>query len=169
MSCNNSIVFALNGQRIQIEEGEVDPSMSLNEFLRTKTQYRGTKLSCGEGGCGACAVVVTELVDKATQKLSHASMNSCLLPVCAVDGRAVTTSDGLGKRNALGRVVEPHPVATRIAGFNGSQCGFCTPGMVMTMYAALKDAEASSKDGNPTITMSQIEKQFDGNICRSPL
>ena len=75
-------------------------------------------------------------------------------PVAALEGCDVTTVEGIGSSHS-----ELHPVQERIAGYNGSQCGFCTPGMVMSMYSLLK-----KKDGEPTL--EDVSRQFDGNLCR---
>eukprot|EP00897_Mesotaenium_endlicherianum_P007758 jgi/Mesen1/700/ME000109S_10923 len=87
------LVFAINSQRHEL--AEVDPAMTLVEYIRTKTPYTGTKLACGEGGCGACAVIVARC-DPKTGVVTERSVNACLAPLCSVDGCAVTTSEGLG-------------------------------------------------------------------------
>jgi [2Fe-2S] binding domain len=81
------------------------------------------------------------------------TVNSCLRPLASVDGWSVTTTEGLCQANG-----DLHPVQQRIADFHGSQCGFCTPGMVMTAYAALRK--------HPEIKKQCMEQQFDGNLCR---
>lgn len=149
---SGNLVFALNGETVSIPGDKVDPTVTLNDFIRRSTRFKGTKLSCGEGGCGACAVDLSR-VDPATGKEEHVSVNSCLRPLAACDGWAVTTTEGIGESET-----GFHPVQERIAGFNGSQCGFCTPGMVMTMYSSMKSQE--------DMTMADVEKRFDGNLCR---
>ncbi|XP_020627784.1 xanthine dehydrogenase/oxidase-like isoform X2 [Orbicella faveolata] len=91
--------------------------------------------------------------DHENKKIKHLSANGCLLPLCAVDGMAVTTVEGIGStKTAL------HPVQERIAKSHGSQCGFCTPGIVMSMYALLRN--------NPLPTHKEMESAFEGNLCR---
>uniref|UniRef100_A0A3Q3B5M3 Xanthine dehydrogenase/oxidase n=1 Tax=Kryptolebias marmoratus TaxID=37003 RepID=A0A3Q3B5M3_KRYMA len=111
----------------------------------------GTKLGCAEGGCGACTVMLSRY-HPGTKQLHHA-VNACLAPLCSLHMAAVTTVEGIG---SVARKV--HPIQERIAKCHGSQCGFCTPGMVMSMYALLRN--------NPTPKMADVEEAFQGNLCR---
>jgi xanthine dehydrogenase/oxidase len=107
---------------------------------------------CQEGGCGACIVALARLDPRQNEQVTLA-INSCLFPLIAVDGCSITTTEGLGNsRSGF------HPIQERLAEHNGSQCGFCSPGMVMNMYSLLKE--------NSKPTKQQIEQSFDGNICR---
>mmetsp|Transcript_20479 Transcript_20479/g.31973 ORF Transcript_20479/g.31973 Transcript_20479/m.31973 type:complete len:1304 (-) Transcript_20479:80-3991(-) len=144
-----SIVFSVNGKRHELSEKEVDPRKTLAEFLRYDLSLTGTKVSCAEGGCGACTVTI----EKADNSVH--SVNACLFPVPNLDGVAVTTVEGLGGKDGANL----HPVQDRIAKFNGLQCGFCTPGMVSNTYSALKE---HGDDLSP----EQVESLFDGNLCR---
>uniref|UniRef100_A0A8C7FCI6 Aldehyde oxidase 1 n=1 Tax=Oncorhynchus kisutch TaxID=8019 RepID=A0A8C7FCI6_ONCKI len=112
----------------------------------------GTKYGCGGGGCGACTVMVSRY-QPGTKTILHYSANACLLPVCQLQGAAVTTVEGIG--NTRTRV---HPVQERIAKAHGSQCGFCTPGMVMSMYTLLRN--------KPQPNMEDITVALGGNLCR---
>jgi len=154
---NGDISFALNGEQIVLPSGTIDPSITLNAFLREHSprRFTGTKLNCAKGGCGACAVVAS-FPGAATTPNRQFSLNSCLRPLCLCDGLVITTTEGLGKVGAY------HPVQTAIADGNGSQCGFCTPGMVMAMYSLLSEKEAQGED----VLAEDIERRFDGNICR---
>ena len=87
-----------------------------------------------------------------TKKIYHASVNACLAPLVSVDGKHVITVEGIGN------VKRPHPAQERIAKGNGSQCGFCTPGIVMSLYALLRNTDAP--------TEHDVEEAFDGNLCR---
>jgi xanthine dehydrogenase/oxidase len=87
-----------------------------------------------------------------TKKIYHASVNACLAPLVSVDGKHVITVEGIGN------VTSPHPAQERIAKGNGSQCGFCTPGIVMSLYALLRNNESPSEH--------EVEEAFDGNLCR---
>ncbi|ESO98492.1 hypothetical protein LOTGIDRAFT_226623, partial [Lottia gigantea] len=120
--------------------------------LCPSVQLTGTKLVCGEGGCGACTVMISKY-NPTDQNIHHYSVNACLMPVCSVHGLAVTTTEGIGSLKT-----RLHPVQEQIAKSHGSQCGFCTPGMVMSMYALLRN--------NPQPTMKEIEKNLEGNLCR---
>ena len=117
----DTLRFYLNGTRVTLDT--VDPEITLLEYLRG-IGLTGTKLGCAEGGCGACTVVVSQL-NPTTGKIYHASVNACLAPLVSVDGKHVITVEGIGN------VKNPHPAQQRIALANGSQCGFCTPGIVM--------------------------------------
>ena len=105
---------------------------SLEESDMSDCRLCGTKLGCGEGGCGACTVMVSRM-DRTRSSLDHLSVNACLAPVVSVHGQAVTTVEGIGE--AKGRL---HAVQQRLAESHGSQCGFCTPGIVMSMYTLLR-------------------------------
>ncbi|KAB8239355.1 putative xanthine dehydrogenase HxA [Aspergillus alliaceus] len=145
---DDTIRFYLNGTKVTLDS--VDPELTLLEYLRG-IGLTGTKLGCAEGGCGACTVVVSQ-VNPTTKKLYHASVNACLAPVISVDGKHVITVEGIGN------VKNPHAVQQRIAVGNGSQCGFCTPGIVMSLYALLRN--------NPEPSEHAVEEAFDGNLCR---
>jgi len=157
------VVVAVNGERY--EAAGVDPSATLLEFLRTRTPVRGPKLGCGEGGCGACVVLISRY-NPATDEVTEFSASSCLTLLRSVDRCSVTTSEGIGNTSD-----GYHPVQQRLAGFHGSQCGFCTPGMCMSIFSALVkvDKEASRPDPPPgfsKLTTSEAEKAVSGNLCR---
>ncbi|KAK6438877.1 hypothetical protein LTR95_004923 [Oleoguttula sp. CCFEE 5521] len=145
---HDTIVFYLNGTKVSLDTA--DPEITLLEYLRG-IGLTGTKLGCAEGGCGACTVVVSQY-NPTTKKIYHASTNACLAPLVSVDGKHVITVEGIGK------VDKPHPVQERIAKGNGSQCGFCTPGIVMSAYALLRNHDNPSEQ--------EVEEAFDGNLCR---
>ncbi|XP_029282570.1 xanthine dehydrogenase/oxidase isoform X2 [Cottoperca gobio] len=126
--------------------------MMLLTYLRRKLGLTGTKLGCAEGGCGACTVMLSRYQTH-TQQLLHHAVNACLAPLCSLHLVAVTTVEGIG---SVARKL--HPVQERIARAHGSQCGFCTPGIVMSMYALLRN--------NPTPKMVDVEEAFQGNLCR---
>ncbi|KAL1883938.1 hypothetical protein Daus18300_000046 [Diaporthe australafricana] len=148
ISFDDTIRFYLNGTRVVLDE--VDPEVTLLEYLRG-IGLTGTKLGCSEGGCGACTVVVSQY-NPTTKAIYHASVNACLAPLASVDGKHVITVEGIGN------VKSPHPAQERIARGNGSQCGFCTPGIVMSLYALLRNNDAPTDE--------DIEEAFDGNLCR---
>uniref|UniRef100_A0A8D0DGS0 Xanthine dehydrogenase n=1 Tax=Sander lucioperca TaxID=283035 RepID=A0A8D0DGS0_SANLU len=126
--------------------------MTLLTYLRRKLGLTGTKLGCAEGGCGACTVMLSRYQTH-TQQLLHYAVNACLAPLCSLHLVAVTTVEGIG---SVARKL--HPVQERIARSHGSQCGFCTPGIVMSMYALLRN--------NATPKMADVEEAFHGNLCR---
>ncbi|KAK4157664.1 Molybdopterin-binding domain of aldehyde dehydrogenase-domain-containing protein [Chaetomidium leptoderma] len=145
---DDTLRFYLNGTRVVLDE--IDPEVTLLEYLRG-IGLTGTKLGCGEGGCGACTVVISQY-NPTTNRIYHASVNACLAPLASVDGKHVITVEGIGN------VKQPHPAQERVAKSNGSQCGFCTPGIVMSLYALLRNNQAP--------TEHDIEEAFDGNLCR---
>jgi xanthine dehydrogenase/oxidase len=147
-SYDDTLRFYLNGTRVTLDD--LDPEVTLLEYLRG-IGLTGTKLGCAEGGCGACTVVVSQY-NPTTKKIYHASVNACLAPLVSVDGKHVITVEGIGNVN------KPHPTQERIAKSNGSQCGFCTPGIVMSLYALLKNDSSPSEH--------DVEEAFDGNLCR---
>lgn len=145
---DDTLRFYLNGTKVVLDTA--DPEVTLLEYLRG-VGLTGTKLGCAEGGCGACTVVVSQY-NPTTQKIYHASVNACLAPLVSVDGKHVITVEGISN------VKNPHPAQERIAKGNGSQCGFCTPGIVMSLYALLRNNEDPSEH--------EVEEAFDGNLCR---
>ena len=127
---DEAIYFYLNGTKVILDA--VDPEITLLEYLRG-IGLTGTKLGCAEGGCGACTVVVSQ-INPTTGQIYHASVNACLAPLVSVDGKHVVTVEGIGNTE------NPHPAQQRIAMANGSQCGFCTPGIVMVRFVIGKTA-----------------------------
>ncbi|EXJ95419.1 xanthine dehydrogenase [Capronia coronata CBS 617.96] len=148
-SYDDTIRFYLNGTKVELDA--VDPEVTLLEYLRG-IGLTGTKLGCAEGGCGACTVVVSQL-NPTTGKIYHASVNACLAPLASIDGKHVITVEGIGSSK------NPHPAQQRIAMASGSQCGFCTPGIVMSLYALLRN-------NGPEPSEEEVEEAFDGNLCR---
>jgi xanthine dehydrogenase/oxidase len=146
---SSEVVFYLNGSRVALRDP--DPALLLVDYLRSRG-LTGTKLSCGEGGCGACTVMVGRW-DRARSRVVRRSVNACLRPVASIDGMAITTVEGIGNtHDGL------NPVQHSLASGNGSQCGYCSPGFVMTAYAYLREHERPSEQA--------IEELFAGNLCR---
>lgn len=133
-----AIQFVLNGKPTEID---VDPTRPLLWVLRTDLGLTGTKYGCGERECGACTVL-----------LDGRPSYSCRTPVRAVQGREVTTIEGLAKDGKL------HPVQQAFADHDALQCGFCTPGLVMGAVGFLAR--------NPDPTPEEIKEGLDGHLCR---
>jgi xanthine dehydrogenase small subunit len=146
----SSIELFLNGERVSLR-GE-DPTRTLLTWLRESRRLVGTKEGCAEGDCGACTVVLAEL-DGAGQ-LDYLPVNACILCLGAVDGKEVITVDGL--RAFDGGAL--HPVQQAMVDCHGSQCGFCTPGFVMALYAHHK--------ANLPIERQDLCDAIAGNLCR---
>ncbi len=134
-----TISFVLNGEPVQVE---IQPHFTLLQLVREEMGLTGTKEGCGMGECGACTV----LVDGKT-------INSCIFPASEVDGRNVTTIEGLA--DAKGNL---HPIQKAFVDYGAVQCGFCTPGMVLSAKALL--------DENPNPTEDEIRSGIAGNLCR---
>jgi xanthine dehydrogenase/oxidase len=151
------VSFSINGRLVNVSNP--DPSQSLGAFLRTTLGLTGTKLSCEQGGCGACVVARVSRVARGNtagvdDTVLTESVNSCLLMVPACDGHAYVTAEHLVDP-ADGK---PHPVQTALAERNGTQCGFCSPGFVMGMWSLLQR--------DPAPKGADIEAAFDGHLCR---
>uniref|UniRef100_A0A493TCT6 Aldehyde oxidase 1 n=1 Tax=Anas platyrhynchos platyrhynchos TaxID=8840 RepID=A0A493TCT6_ANAPP len=146
----DELIFYVNGRKII--EKHADPEQMLLSYLRKRLHLTGTKYGCGGGGCGACTVMISTY-EPASKKIRHYSANACLLPICSLYGVAVTTVEGVGSTKS--RV---HPVQERLAKCHGSQCGFCTPGMVMSIYTLLRNY--------PEPTSEQMTAALAGNLCR---
>eukprot|EP01080_Neovahlkampfia_damariscottae_P005713 gene5713-9533_t len=142
----NTISFYVNGKKHEVTNP--DACMTLLEYLR-QTGHTGTKLGCGEGGCGACQCMMSYYEN---DKIVNRSVNTCLFPLCAADAMAIITVEGIGDSNNM------HPVQEALSTKHASQCGFCTPGFVMALYTLLRN--------HPYPTEHQIEECFDGNLCR---
>uniref|UniRef100_A0A8D1E5F9 aldehyde oxidase n=1 Tax=Sus scrofa TaxID=9823 RepID=A0A8D1E5F9_PIG len=140
-SRSDELVFFVNGRKV---------IFSLTAPLPVR--LTGTKYACGRGGCGACTVMVSKR-DPVSQKIRHFSVTACLVPICSLYGAAVTTVEGVGSIKT-----RLHPVQERLAKSHGTQCGFCTPGMVMSMYALLRN--------HPQPSEEQLLAALGGNLCR---
>ncbi|KAH7665527.1 xanthine dehydrogenase/oxidase protein [Dioscorea alata] len=148
--CSTDAILYVNGVRRVLPDGLAH--LTLIQYLRD-IGLTGTKLGCGEGGCGACTVMVSSY-DQHLKRTTHYSINACLAPLYSVEGMHVITVEGIGNRH-LGL----HPVQETLANAHGSQCGFCTPGFVMSMYALLRSSKTPPSE-------EQIEEYISGNLCR---
>ncbi|XP_057601489.1 aldehyde oxidase 1 isoform X2 [Hippopotamus amphibius kiboko] len=144
------LLFYVNGRKVI--EKNVNPETMLLPYLRKKLRLTGTKYGCGGGGCGACTVMISRY-NPITKKIRHYPANACMIPICSLYGAAVTTVEGIGNTK-----IRLHPVQERIAKCHGTQCGFCTPGMVMSIYTLLRN--------HPEPTLSQLTDALGGNLCR---
>ncbi|XP_002513485.2 xanthine dehydrogenase 1 [Ricinus communis] len=148
-SAKEAILY-VNGVRRVLPDGLAH--LTLIEYLRD-IGLTGTKLGCGEGGCGACTVMVS-YYDRKLNKCVHYAINACLAPLYSVEGMHVITVEGVGNRKS-----GLHPIQESLARGHGSQCGFCTPGFIMSMYALLRSSQEPP-------TAEQIEECLAGNLCR---
>ena len=144
----NEIRFVLNGSDVALTD--IAPDATLLDWLRLDRSLRGTKEGCAEGDCGACTVLVGRL---SAGGLVYESVNACIRFLGSLDGTHVVTVEHL--RGQPGKL---HPVQQAMVDFHGSQCGFCTPGFVMSLYALwMRTPEPSD---------AAIEKALQGNLCR---
>jgi carbon-monoxide dehydrogenase small subunit len=132
------LTMTLNGEEMTVE---VKPSTLLVEVLRDQLELTGTKVACGEGECGACTVL-----------LDGQPVNSCLVPALKAQGREVLTVEGLAPLGEL------HPLQKTFVEHGAVQCGYCTPGMLMSAKALL--------DHNPSPTEDEVRLAISGNLCR---
>lgn len=133
------LTFTLNGEAIR---AEVDPQWTLLYLLREVLELTGTKEGCGYGECGACTVII-----------DGQAVNSCLYPVMEAEGKTITTIEGLASKDG-----QLHPLQTAFINEGAVQCGFCTPGMIMSAKALL--------DTNDKPTEDEIKDAVAGNLCR---
>jgi len=153
----SALSFTLNGKEVTI--AHPDPSMRLVDYLRDVQGLTGTKVCCREGGCGACTVLLST-----TSNGEKLPVNACLRHLCSMGGQSLTTIEGIG-----GSEQGYDPLQTAIAEGYGTQCGFCTPGMVMSIYGALHSNSGNSGipgGKKPCISPDEIDGSIDGNICR---
>jgi aerobic carbon-monoxide dehydrogenase small subunit len=145
-----AIRVTVNGQP---RTGEAEPRTSLADFLREQLDLTGTHLGCEHGVCGACTVL-----------LDGEPIRSCLMLAVQVDGRSLTTVEGLaGLVGAAGPEGAPggeplHPLQEAFQRKHGLQCGYCTPGILLTAYAFLRETAAP--------TEAEIREMLAGNLCR---
>ena len=141
LALQNHFTIVINGATVRLKD--VSPTMTLLRYLRQSGRI-GTKEGCGDGDCGACTVAI--VAQGSDGKPHYQAMNSCLIPLGAVAGREIVTVEGVS-RDQL------HPVQTAMVTTGGSQCGYCTPGFVMSLFAAYYDR---------TLNDACVE----GNLCR---
>jgi aerobic carbon-monoxide dehydrogenase small subunit len=144
-SKNASINIHINGEWRAFEIGrDLEPWTTLSAFLRERLGYTGLKISCDEGACGGCTVIV-----------DGKAILSCMMLAVETDGRDVLTIEGLPKDDP---VIEAFAEQCEPGHGTALQCGYCTPGFVMTTRAFLNE--------NPTPTMDEIREALSGNLCR---
>lgn len=147
MGASESVKLTVNGQEYEfdvgVRSGQINPTHTLAYTLRETLGLTGTKIACGQGACGACTVIMDGSIAL-----------SCSILTVECDGKSITTIEGLRdpKTGAL------HPLQQAFVDHTAFQCGFCTPGMIMTSKALL--------DENPHPTEEDVKKALAGNFCR---
>lgn len=133
-----TIRFTLNGKQVSLE---TDPQNTLLWVLRADLNVMGPKFGCGLGFCGSCTIL-----------LNDQPVRSCMLTIADADGKKLTTVEGLSVNGKL------HPIQQAFADHDALQCGYCTPGMILTAYGLLKN--------NPDPTEEDIINGMENNLCR---
>src|SRR5205814_2459226 len=142
----SAIEFRLNGNAVRVDS--VSPNTTLLEWLRANG-LTGSKEGCAEGDCGACSVAIVDLDTRGER--TYRAINSCLLPLVLMAGREIVTVEGV----ANGKL---HPVQQAMVNNHGSQCGYCTPGFVMSLFEGYYRKDLK--------TRAQLDEQLAGNLCR---
>jgi xanthine dehydrogenase small subunit len=148
LAARSSIRFYLNDELVVLDGPA--PHRTVLDWLRLERQLRGTKEGCAEGDCGACTVLVGRL--RTDGQLAYEAINACIRFLVTLDGCHLVTVENLARDGML------NPVQRAMVECHGSQCGFCTPGMVMSLYGDWLD--------NPRPTRNQVEHTIQGNLCR---
>ncbi len=144
---NDAIRFVLDGEIIELRD--FDPTMTVLQFLRQRLYRTGTKEGCAEGDCGACTVAVGELID---EDIQFRAINACIAFLPSLDGKEVVTIESLAKDGEL------HPAQKALIECHGSQCGFCTPGIAMSLFVHFER-------GGPVDDQALCDA-LAGNLCR---
>src|SRR4051812_33529700 len=157
--------FTLNGRAVRVKD--CSPNTTLLEYLRSQ-RLTGSKEGCAEGDCGACSVALVDT--DAEGKVCYRSINSCLVPVCLMAGRELISVEGVATKCASSNAhsdsdtacasssCELHPVQQQMVNCHGSQCGYCTPGFIMSLFEGYYRKEVH--------TLAQADDQLAGNLCR---
>ncbi len=139
------------------ELAEVDPTMTVLDYLRSIERRVGTKEGCAEGDCGACTVALGRLRDG---RIHYQAVNACILFVGHLDGRQLLTVEDLKSPSGA-----PHPVQEALVECHGSQCGFCTPGFAMSLFA-LYENDPKANQSDTALSPERIDDALAGNLCR---
>ena len=145
---SSTVKFLLNNKILEIHSP--DPNQTILNYVRTDLKKTGTKEGCAEGGCGACTVVVGELVNG---EIKYSAINSCISFVPSLNGKQLLIVEDLVSNDG-----KLHPVQDAMVKFHGSQCGFCTPGFVMSLFSMFKN--------NKSYESELIKDSISGNLCR---
>jgi xanthine dehydrogenase small subunit len=149
-SASNNIRFLLDGE--QVSASGLPATMTVLEYLREIAHRTGTKEGCAEGDCGACTVVLGELAPDGS-RVGYRAVNSCIRLLPTIDGQDLITVESLQARDGV-----LHPVQQAMVDNHASQCGFCTPGFVMSLFALYLHQQSPSRE--------QVLDALAGNLCR---
>ena len=145
----SNIIKFIHSDRV-IEIHDPNPNETLLNYVRTKLRKTGTKEGCAEGGCGACTIVLVELKNN---NIIYKAINSCIAFVPSLEGKQLLVVEDLVSNSG-----NLHTVQEAMVNYHGSQCGFCTPGFVMSLFAMYKNFSSYNKEN--------IQDSISGNLCR---
>jgi xanthine dehydrogenase small subunit len=147
---SRTLRFVQDGAVVALHEPP--PTMTVLEYLRDVAGRRGTKEGCAEGDCGACTVVIGELTAD-RRRVCYRAVNSCIRFLPTLDGKELVTVESLQQPSGTA-----HPVQQSLVDHHGSQCGFCTPGFVMSLFALYLNRDVADRE--------QVLTALAGNLCR---
>ena len=154
---SSKIEFVLDNQIVEIDFNQtknIKPSTTLLNYLRSLPNHKGVKEGCAEGDCGACTVVIAKLNQQ--NQLEYKALDSCLVFLPMIHGKQIITIENLEQYE--NKELKLHPVQQLMVEESGSQCGYCTPGIVMSLFALYKNHQLPDKE--------VIEDSLTGNLCR---
>jgi xanthine dehydrogenase small subunit len=157
MNSSDTVTFILDGEFHHVrfsEETPFKPAVTVLNYLRMLEGHKGVKEGCAEGDCGACTVVVAELAENET--LRYRAIDACLVFLPMIHGKQLITVENLKNSSGNGQLL--HPVQEALVTHNGSQCGYCTPGFAMSMFALYKHHNHPSRE--------VVLDALTGNLCR---
>ncbi|MCX6247236.1 MAG: xanthine dehydrogenase small subunit [Bacteroidetes bacterium] len=153
---HNTVRFVLDDKIVEIDftKAGLKPSTTVLNYLRSNPLHKGVKEGCAEGDCGACTIVVAEPGNNGD--LLYKALDSCLVFLPMIHGKQIITVENLAEKGKAGILL--HPVQQMLVETNGTQCGYCTPGIAMSLFALFKNHSSPSRE--------VIEETLTGNLCR---